>query len=153
MSSENIVNFADYQCKLELNYYDKEKRRLSIQLVSAISDVKKDLWEGTPIARATYNDPIITPAPDQVIIKNCRENMGMVEALFQAGLIEGRDGKIHHEDKTMEIVVMKKSSSLIEMENSFRAGLGVAPLNLSFFIKPIEGDDSGSTDAKRKRLK
>ncbi|NCQ52366.1 hypothetical protein GW796_10890 [archaeon] len=80
------VKFLNYDCKVELNRY-RQSNRLSISLVSAVSNPDKDLFEGEPIATATVNIPEEDIGENQVMIKDYSENTGMTKALEEAGLI------------------------------------------------------------------
>lgn len=71
------VRFKDWNCVLKFNRYVNGET-VSISLVDAV--------DGELVAHATVNIPGLDF--DEVAIKDYSENIGMVEALLHAGIIE-----------------------------------------------------------------
>lgn len=71
------IKFREWDCELLFRQYGND--RTALQLFSQT--------EG-PIAVATVNIPEIELASDEVIIKDCAENEGMLATLVAAGVVE-----------------------------------------------------------------
>ncbi len=71
------VNFQDYECHVVMERY--QKGELSLRLIDAA--------DPCPICRATSNLTDVTPAPDEVFIKDYAENEGVFQTLVAEGLI------------------------------------------------------------------
>ena len=71
------VRFKDWNCVLRFNRYVNGDT-VSISLVDTV--------DGEPVAHATVNIPGLDF--DEVTIKDYSENIGMVETLLSAGIIE-----------------------------------------------------------------
>ena len=75
---KNVIH-NETECAVYFRRY--QNNRLAIQLV--------DISDNLPYAVATVNLPEVTDLPENhVIIKSWSENAGMVEALFEAGIID-----------------------------------------------------------------
>lgn len=73
----NNVIFYDEECSVELGYYTKERKALSLKCIK----------DGTPMAVATINLPYIELEENEVIIKNYSENEGIDDVLIEAKII------------------------------------------------------------------
>lgn len=108
----NTVRFKDYICNIQLGKY--QNNALAIKLVSAVTNLDKDLYEGEPIATATVNVDTISLTPDEVIIKSYSENEGMLEALQNEGYIgAAKPVSIGH----VNVYVAQKTDKLKKLEN------------------------------------
>jgi len=72
------VEFKDWECDILLDRYPSG--RLAIML--------QDKDDDSPVARATVNLPDTALDGNEVIIKDWSENKGMVDALFDASVID-----------------------------------------------------------------
>ena len=112
--SQGIIKFKNYSCNIELGRYNNE--RLAIKLISAVNDMKNELFLGSPIATATVNVPEIKIDNNQIIIKSYMENDGMLETLEQYGYIK-KFKKVNI--GFVDVYVCDKSKKLKELENSW----------------------------------
>ena len=81
-----IVNFRGYKCKVVKAQYSNNKTAL--QLIAAEDNEEQEVAKGDPIAIATINIPEVNLEPNEVIIKNYSENIGMLEALIEAKVVK-----------------------------------------------------------------
>ena len=76
-----------YTCHVKKTKYTNNGR-IALQLVSAIDDLKNDVYKEEPLFTATVNLPPEPLQPNEVIIKNYSENEGMLDALVDAGIVK-----------------------------------------------------------------
>lgn len=62
--------------------------RIALELVSAITDESRQLFEGASITRATVNIPEHAIEPEDVFVKDYNENEGMADWLAKHGFID-----------------------------------------------------------------
>ena len=72
------VNFRDWKCEAVFSRYYND--RTAIQLID-----EETTWP--PVATATMNLPETELARDEVIVKDYSENIGMLDALMEAGIV------------------------------------------------------------------
>ena len=72
------IRFKSWTCNLVRRRY--RNGRTALQLV--------DAEDGEPVANATVNLPEVDLAEDEVLVKDCSENEGMLAALTAAGAVE-----------------------------------------------------------------
>ena len=111
MSDDN-VKFNKWVCAVKLGQYNN--KRLAIQLVSAVEDIKEGIYMGEPIATATVNMPDIAINNNQIIIKSYSENEGMVNALQKAGYISENVQQVNI--GFVDIHIAEKTDKLKELE-------------------------------------
>lgn len=71
------IKFKIWNCVVKFGHYSN--KRIAIQLI--------DAEDGSPIAKATLNDPGQRLKEGEIIIKDYSENEGMAKALYKAGII------------------------------------------------------------------
>lgn len=79
-----IVKFRQWNCNLEFAKYSNGRTAI------LLSDVE----DGSPVAKATVNIPEIPLSENEVIIKDYAENIGMLETLINAGVVEDTQKKV-----------------------------------------------------------
>ena len=116
MSNENnnTVKFKQWTCDVQLGRYNN--KRLAIQLVSAVENIKEDIYMGAPIATATVNMPDIAINNNQIIIKSYSENEGMVSALQKAGYISENVQSVNI--GFVDVHIAEKTDKLKELESA-----------------------------------
>ena len=78
------VKFKQWNCEIQFAKYSNG--RTAIMLI--------DSEDGSPIAKATVNIPEVPLSENEVIIKDYAENIGMLETLVNAGVVEDTRKKV-----------------------------------------------------------
>ena len=71
------IRFMQWDCRVRFNRYTRNDR-LAIQLITE---------QDEPLLMATVNVPCFPLGDDEVLVKNCDENKGVLECLTTAGVI------------------------------------------------------------------
>lgn len=78
------IKFKNWDCYLTVEKYSTNGN-VALELISAVTDEARGLFEGEPITTCTVN---LDPLPsNQVAIKDYSENEGMLNVLQKAGII------------------------------------------------------------------
>ena len=121
-----VVRFQDWNCYIVMEQYS-DGEGLSLRLV--------DPHDMSSVARATINVPGIVLEPNEILIKDYSENMGMLQALVSAGLVTDTGQVAHSEFAELPIVTV--SPSVQRQWETFRV------------IRPLKAPDANPSSSAR----